>query len=95
MNIPAMYIVGLTANLIFLVLTIFSYFYLINKTGYRHMFLIFFTVAWILSALSSVYLISGINSDEWYITLCRIISYLFFLATVISVTVELARLKRP
>ncbi len=94
MNIPAMYIVGLAANIIFLVLNIFGYFYIAGKTGYRHIFLIFFAAAWLLSAISYIFLISGVSSEEWYITLSRILSYVFFLATMISIMIELARMKK-
>ena len=47
---PAMYIVGLVFNLIFLVLSVFGYIFINNKTGKKWSFILFFACAWLVSA---------------------------------------------
>jgi len=94
MNVPSMYYVGLISNIIFLFLGIFGYIYILRKTGVKYLFLILFAIAWLLSGLSYVFLISGASVNQWYITFIRIISYIFFLATILSVIVELSRLRK-
>ncbi len=89
-----MYYVGLISNLIFLLLGIFGYIYISRKTGAKYLFVITFAAAWLLSALSYVFLISGTSANEWFITLIRIVSYVFFLTTLVSLIVELSRLAR-
>lgn len=94
MNVPAMYYVGLISNLVFLALSIFAYFYISGKTGSKYLFLIIFVVGWLFSALSYVFLIAGASADIWYITLIRIVFYITFLATIISLIIELSRSKK-
>ena len=94
MNVPIMYYVGLISNLIFLVLAIFGYFYISRKTMRRYLFLIPFASAWLFSGLSYIFLISGTTADQWYITLLRILTYLLFLCSIVSLIVELSRLRK-
>ena len=94
MNVPVMYYVGLISNLVFLFLAIYGYFYILRKTKEKYLFLIFFAAAWLFSGLSYILLISGASANQWYITLIRIVTYLFFLGTMMSVIVELSRLRR-
>jgi len=91
---PAMYYVGLISNLIFLLLGIFGYVYILRKTGEKYLFIILFTTAWLLSSISYVLLISGASADQWYITAVRIVSYVFFLATIVSLIIELSTLRK-
>ncbi len=93
MNVPAMYYAGLVSNSLFLILTIFGYFYIARQTGQKYLFLIFFMIAWFFSATSYGFLVAGTSADVWYITTIRIIFYVFFLAMVISMIVELGRKK--
>jgi hypothetical protein len=94
MNIPVMYFVGLISNLVFLVLSIWGYFYVVRKTGNKFLFIILFAAAWLVSALSYILLISGTPADVWYITCIRITNYILFLAATVSLIVELIRIKR-
>ena len=94
MNVPVMYYVGLISNLVFLFLAIYGYFYILRKTKEKYLFLIFFAAAWLFSGLSYILLISGASANEWYITLIRIINYVFFLATMLSLIFELSRLRK-
>ena len=94
MNVPIMYYVGLISNLVFLFFGIFGYFYILRKTARKYLFLILFAGAWLFSGLSYTFLISGASADQWYITLIRIVSYVFFLGTFVSLTVELSRLRK-
>jgi hypothetical protein len=94
MNAPVMYYVGLISNIIFLCLAIFGYSYIYGKTARKYLFLIYFAIAWLLSGLSYIFLISGTSADQWYMTLIRIISYIFFLATILSLIFELSRVKK-
>ena len=91
MDIPVMYYAGLVSNLIFLVLTIFSYFYISRKTGKKYLFLILFAIAWAFSSASYAFLVAGTSADIWYITTIRLIFYVFFLSMIISMTIELSK----
>lgn len=94
MNAPVMYYVGLISNIIFLCLAIFGYINIYRKTAVKYSFFIYFAIAWLLSGLSYVFLISGASADQWYMTLIRIFSYIFFLATILSLIVELSKAKK-
>lgn len=94
MGIPVMFYVGLVDNLIFVILSIWGYFYIYRKTGKKWNFIPIFAAAWLASAISYILLISGVSADIWYITFIRIVSYVLFLATIIVMIIELARPKR-
>jgi hypothetical protein len=94
MNAPVMYYVGLISNVIFLCLAIFGYSYIYGKTAGKYLFLIYFAIAWLLSGVSYVFLIFGTSADQWYMTLIRIIGYLFFLMTILSLIFELSKAKK-
>jgi hypothetical protein len=94
MSFIGMYFVGGAFNLVFLILSILGYYYVAHKTGNKFIFWLFFAGAWLVSFISYIFLISGAPSDVWYITLIRIVTYLFFLATIISMFLELSRLKK-
>ena len=94
MDIPAMYYVGCVFNWIFVALTIGGYFYILSRTGKKWGFLITFTAAWVMSGLSYIFLITGVSSGEWYITLIRIITYVLFLTTIFIAIVELNKVKK-
>jgi hypothetical protein len=95
MNVPAMYYVGCAFNWFFVLLTIGGYFYILSKTGKKWGFMLIFASTWIIMGLSYVFLINGVSSNEWYITLIRIIGYILFLATILGAVFELAMLKKP
>jgi hypothetical protein len=92
--VPAMYYVGLIFNLIFLLLGIFGYLYILRRNGEKYLFIILFVISWLWYALSYVFLISGAYSNEWYITVIRIIGYVFNVAALVSLIVELSRLRK-
>jgi hypothetical protein len=94
MSFIGMYIVGAAFNLVFLILSIAGYFYIARRTGNKFIFWLLFAAAWFFSFLSYIFLLTGTPSDMWYITLIRIITYIFFLATIISLFVELIKAKR-
>ena len=78
-----------------MLLTIGGYFYILNKTGRKWGFMLIFAAEWMVMGLSYVFLISGVSSGEWYITLIRIIGYLLFLATILTAIVELTKFRQP
>ncbi len=94
MNIPAMYYVGFGFNLVFVLLCIGGYFYMLNKTGKKWGFIVIFASAWALSDLSYIFLISGVSSGEWYITLIRVIAYVLFLSTILTAIFELTKFEK-
>ena len=94
MNFIGMYLVGGVFNLAFLILSIIGYFYVARKTGKKFIFWLLFASAWLVSCISYIFLIFGTHSDVWYITLVRIVTYLLFLATIISMFLELGRFKK-
>ncbi len=94
MNFSAMYLVGGIFNLIFFALSIVGCLKITRPNGSKFVFWTFFAVAWLVSLASYVLLIFGAPSEAIFITLLRIFLYLFFLATIISLFVELPRLKK-
>lgn len=95
MAIPAMYYVGLGFNWLFVLLTIVGYFYILNKTGKKWAFILIFATTWIVMGISYIFLVSGATSDEWYITLIRVIGYILFLSTILTAIVELTKVSKP
>ena len=91
MNVPAMDYIGLGFNCLFVLLCLGGYFYIINKTGKRWAFLPVWASAWFVSALSYIFLISGVAAGAWYITLLRTVLYLLFLAAILMAIVELKK----
>jgi hypothetical protein len=94
MSFVGMYFVGGVFNLVFLTLSIIGYYYIARKTGNKFTFWLLFASAWLVSCISYIFLIFGIPSGVWYITLIRIVTYLLFLATIISMFLELVRFKK-
>ena len=94
MNIPAMYYVGLGFNWLFVLLTIVGYFYILNKTGKKWAFMLIFASNWIVMGISYIFLVSGVASGEWYITLIRVIGYILFLSTILTAIFELAKFEK-
>lgn len=94
MSPVSMYYVGGIFNLVFLVLSIAGYYYVARKTGNKLMFWLLFACAWLFSCISYVFLIYGAPSGAWYITLIRILTYLFFLGTIISMFIALAKFRK-
>ena len=93
MDVPMMYYVGLISNLIFLLLNLFGYIYIHRKTGRTFSFILLFAAAWLLSAVSYIFLVAGVSNNEWFITALRIAGYAFFLGTAISLIFELSTKK--
>ena len=94
MVVPTMYYVGLVSDIIFTLLGIFGYVYILRKTGTKYLFIILFTIAWLISTISYILLVSGASADESSVTVLRIIGYVFFLGTMVSLVVELSRSKK-
>ena len=93
MDIPAMYYVGCGFNWLFVLLSVGGYFYILSKTKKKWAFILTFAAAWIVSGISYIFLINGVSSGEWYITLLRVIAYIFFLTTLLVLIVELVKLR--
>ena len=91
MSVPAMYYVGCGFDWFFVLLTLGGYFYILRKTGRKWAFMLIFAAMWVVMGLSYVFLIGGVPSDEWYITLIRIIGYVLFLAMILSMIIELTK----
>lgn len=94
MNFISMYLVGGIFNVVFLILSIIGYFYVARKTAKKFIFWLLFASAWLVSCISYILLIFGTPADIWYITFIRIVTYLLFLATIISMFIELSRFKK-
>ncbi|MFC1995614.1 hypothetical protein ACFLVM_01900 [Chloroflexota bacterium] len=93
MSVPAMYYVGCGFNWLFVLLSLGAYFYILSKTGRKLAFLPIFAAGWAVAAISYLLLIGGAAAGEWYITLIRITVYMLFLATLLTLIVELSRSK--
>jgi hypothetical protein len=91
MSFVGMYVVGAISNLVFLILSLIGYFYIARRTGNKLAFWLIFASAWLVSFISYISLMFGAPSDVWYITSLRIVTYLLFLATIISMFLELKR----
>lgn len=94
MNVPAMNYIGCGFNWLFVLLCLGGYFYILSKTGKKWVFMIIFAAAWFVSAISYIYLIVGVAAGEWYITLLRTITYVLFLATILTAIAELLKSKK-
>ena len=92
MSVPAMYYVGCGFDWFLMLLTLGGYFYILRKTGKKWVFMLIFTVEWMVMGLSYVFLISGASAGEWYITLIRIVGYVLFVAMILTMIIELAKL---
>ena len=92
MSVPAMYYVGCGFNWLFMLLSIGGYFYILCKTGRKWVFMLIFAAVWMIMGISYVFLVSGVSSGEWYITLIRVIGYVLFLAMILTSIVELTKL---
>jgi hypothetical protein len=75
MSVPINTYIGLGFDWFFLLLTLGGYFYILRKTGEKWVFMLIFAAMWIVMGISYVFLVNGISSDEWYITLLRTIGY--------------------
>ena len=93
MDVPMMYYVGCGSNWLFFILSLGTYFYIGRKTGKKLAFLPIFAAAWVTSAISYLLLIGGASAGEWYITLIRVITYVLFLSTLLTLIMELSRPK--
>ncbi len=93
MDIPTMYYVGCGFNWLLFIVSLGAYFYIGRKTGKKLAFLPIVAAAWVTSAISYLLLIGGASAGEWYITLIRVITYVLFLSTLLTLTVELSRPK--
>jgi len=91
MTVPAMYYVGCGFNWLFVLMSIVGYFYILKNIGEKWSFLLLFAAAWMVSGLSYIFLINGVPSNEWYITLLRTITYVLFLAMILTAIVELMK----
>jgi len=90
MNIPMNYI-GLGFNCLFVLLCLGGYFYILNRTGQKWIFLLLFASAWFVSAISYIFLISGVAAGDWSITLLRTVNYLLFTVTILTAIAELTK----
>jgi hypothetical protein len=91
MAVPAMDYVGLVFNVVLLALSVFGYIYISNKAGKRWSFILFFACAWLVSALSYILLICGIDAASAMVTGIRILLYILFVAATVSLIVELVK----
>ena len=91
MEVPAMYYVGCGFDWLLVLLSLGAYFYIRSKTGNKFVFLPIFAAAWAAGGISYVLLIGGASAGEWYITVIRVISYVLFVATLLTLIVELSR----
>ena len=93
MDVPTMYYVGIGFDCLLVALSLGAYFYLGRKTGKKLFFLPIFAAAWAAGAVSYALLIGGAAAGEGYITVIRVITYVLFLATLLTLIVELSRLR--
>jgi hypothetical protein len=94
MNVPVMYYVGCGFNWLLVLLSIGGYFYILNETSKKWRFILIFAAAWVISGLSYIFLVSGVSSNEWYITLLRVITYILFVSMLLSMIIELVKFKK-
>lgn len=92
MNIPVMDYVGCSFDWLFVLLCLGGYFYVLSKTGRKWVSLLLFAAAWVVMGISYIFLINGVAAGEWYITLIRIVGYVLFLAMILTMLIEQARL---
>jgi len=91
MNIPAMDYIGCGFTWLFVVLILGGFFYILNKTGRKWIFMLLFASAWFVMGISYIFLISGVAAGTWSITLIRSIGYLLYLSTILTMIAELKK----
>jgi hypothetical protein len=57
-------------------------------------FLAFIRCSLLVSGISYIFLIVGVAYGEWYITLLRTITYVLFIATILTAIAELVKLRK-
>jgi hypothetical protein len=91
MNVPAMDYVGCGFDWLFVLLCLGGYFYILSRTGKKWAFILIFSAAWFVMGISYIFLIGGVSSDEWYITLMRTSGYALFLAAILTAIAEMIK----
>lgn len=82
MNIPPMYYVNVSFTWILFIISIAGYFYVSRKQGEKWVFWPISAVAWAMFGISHAMLIAGISTNEWYITLLRVLGYLLMVSAL-------------
>ncbi len=91
MHVPVMNYVGCGFDWLFVLLCLGGYFYILSKTGKKWVFMLIFSAAWFVMGISYIFLIGGVSSDEWYITLLRTSGYALFLAMILTAIAEMIK----
>jgi len=92
MDMPAMNYIGGVFAWIFVLLILGGYFYILNKTGRKWVFMLLFDAAWFVMGISYIFLLMGVAAGEWSVTLIRTIGYVLYLAMILTAIAELAKL---
>ena len=83
--------IGCGFTWLFVVLILGGFFYILNKTGRKWIFMLLFASAWFVMGISYIFLISGVAAGTWSITLIRSIGYLLYLSTILTMIAELKK----
>ena len=89
---PTMYYVNVGFAWFFVMLSMGGYVYTLSKTGEKWAFWPLFAGGWTMFAVSHSLLVSGVSSNEWYMTLFRVLGYVLIL---VSLCPLLVRIRRP
>ena len=91
MNIPAIDYIGGTFSWLFVAMLLVGFFYVKSKTGKSWIFLLLFASAWTVMGVSYIFLMTGTPASAAIITGIRSFGYVIYLATILTMLVELEK----
>jgi len=86
-----MYYVNVSFTWILAVLSIAGYFYTLKNKSQGWAFWPLSAAAWALFGTSHAMLIGGVSTDEWYMTVLRILAYLLMICALLMLMVKVKR----
>jgi ABC-type Co2+ transport system permease subunit len=82
MDLPAMYYVNVSFTWVLMAVSIGGYFIVSKKQGEKWAFWPIVAAAWAVFATSHTLLVAGTSTDEWYLTLLRVLGYVLMLVAL-------------
>ena len=93
MYIPPTYYINLGFAWLIVLLAIFGYFYTSRKAKGNWPFWLLVAAGWAMFGISHVVTIAGASTEGWYMTLLRVLGYIFNIAALVSLALEAKKSK--
>jgi len=88
MPVPPMYIVNCSVSWFIVVLSIGAFFWVRRKTNLKWVFWPLLAVSWTMFATSHSLLLAGVSTNQWYMTVLRILGYTFQVGALFYLIIE-------